>query len=561
MNYSNITGRAFNSTQFIKIDTGKVKPLQKNGRLIVPPELLVRISHEAISNLSFYYRQSHLRLMVNQYKSPGASENDKLVIGALLQNAVVSAQGDFALCQDTGTAMIYGWKDESVYTGADDEASLSLGIKDVYRDCYLRASQTAPLSFFDEYDTGTNLPGQITLYSNRDSQDGPVYRFLFGAKGAGSSNKTAYFSMSKALLEPIRFESFLEEQIKNLGTAACPPYRIAVVVGGTSPELNLETLKLATTEILDAAPEFGKNETMDEALKNGWIRRDPYWEERAREIGERSGLGAQFGGGSLIIDSRVLRLPRHAGSCPVSIGVSCSAHRNILAEINQQGIFIEALEKNPAEFLKKEGLDFLLPDSIGKRKTSSRHIPRINLDTSIKELQNVLSELFVGDKIYLSGKLLVARDAAHMKWHNLIKEGKPLPEYLYKHPIYYAGPAATPSGKIIGSLGPTTAQRMDIYAEELMSRGIALVTLAKGNRTAVWTEACRMYNGFYLGTIGGAAAIFAESNIVSDYVVDYPELGMEAVRLIEVQDLLAFIITDNKGNDLYQNIRSGNQAS
>lgn len=560
MNISRIIDQAFASTQFTKIDTGSVSSVLKDGRLIVPPELLYQTAYEALKNISFYLRKSHLELMTDQYKNPEASENDKFVIGTLLQNALVSSEGSFALCQDTGTAVIYGWKSESIHTGIDDEEVLSESIKDVYKNCYLRASQAAPSSFFDEYNTEDNLPGQISLYAVPDAPKGPAYRFLFAAKGAGSSNKTSYFSMTKALLEASRFDAFLREQIPLLGTAACPPYRIAAVVGGTSPEQNLEVLKLATTEILDTAsltapltaPLCTENENTEEARKKGWIRRDAYWENRLMEIGRLSGIGAQFGGISLLLDAKVLRLPRHAGSCPVSIGVSCSAHRNILAEINQDGIFIEALEKNPASFLQSKGLDSLLLHSgnTEEHRCTEEHsltpIPRVNVNQSIKDLQSLLGRFSIGDKMYLSGKLLVARDAAHLKWHELITSGKPLPEYLYKHPIFYAGPSASPPDKIIGSMGPTTAQRMDVYAEELMRRGIALITLAKGNRGAAWEKACKKYKGYYLGTIGGAAALFAEKNIVHDEVIDYPELGMEAVRLIEVKDILSFVIIGNK---------------
>jgi fumarate hydratase class I len=546
MNIFSLIEKTFARTPFTKIDTGSIKPLFKNDRLIIPPELLYQVTYNAFHDLSFYLRKSHLQLMIDQYKNPDASENDKFVIGTLLQNALVASQGDFALCQDTGTAVIYGWKSESIFTGIDDEDFLSRGIKDVYRDKFLRASQIAPRTFFDEYNTADNLPGQISLYAVKDFQQSPSYRFLFAAKGAGSSNKTSFFSMTKSLLEESRFDTFLQEQIHALGTAACPPYRIAVVVGGASPEQNLETLKLATTEILDDAPMFEANENAETARGKGWIRRDSFWENRIMEIGRQSGLGAQFGGTSLILDAKVLRLPRHAGSCPVSIGVSCSAHRNILAEINQDGIFIETIEKKPAELLRSNGLDSLLLQSEKKYESTSLHIPHVNLNQSIQDLQSELSQFSVGDKVFLSGKLLVARDAAHLKWHELITNEKPLPDYLLHHPIFYAGPAATPPGKIIGSMGPTTAQRMDVYAEELMSRGAALITLAKGNRSAAWTATCKKYHGFYLGTIGGAAALFAEKNIVSDEVIDYAELGMEAVRLIEVKNVPAFVIIDGK---------------
>jgi fumarate hydratase class I len=359
--------------------------------------------------------------------------------------------------------------------------------------------------------------------------------------------------MTKALLEKDRFEAFLEEKIKALGTAACPPYRIALVVGGPSPEFNLETLKLATAEALDAAPYLGEGE--DETAPGPLIRRDRYWEDRVMEIGKRGGLGAQFGGTGLLLDARVLRLPRHAASCPVSIGVSCSAHRNILAFIDREGLHMEKLAETPEAFLRSRGIDpyaaQIVPQAAAGARIGEASVPRINLNRPLKDICAELSALSPGDKTLLSGKLLVARDAAHLKWRALLAGGSPLPGYLFKYPIYYAGPAASPPGKIIGSLGPTTAQRMDPYGDEFMSRGASLITLAKGNRTALWQKACKTYGGFYLGTIGGAAALLAEENVVSNELLDYPELGMEAVRLIEVRDLLAFIIIDDKGKSLY----------
>ncbi|QQO08360.1 FumA C-terminus/TtdB family hydratase beta subunit [Breznakiella homolactica] len=555
MDFHRIVSAAFSGTRFRSVDTGGEMPRLEGGRLLIPPALLQAAAREAIRDFSFYFRESHLRLMAEAGASPEASENDRLVIRTLLQNAVVSARGEFALCQDTGTAIVYGWKDEGAVTGADDGALLSAGIAEGYKQNYLRASQVASTSFFGEFNTRDNLPAQIHIAAAGNTGDAPAYRFLFVAKGAGSSNKTSYFPMTKALLEKDRFEAFLNEKIRLLGTAACPPYRLAVVVGGLSPELNLEVLKLATTEILDSAPYFAEGE--DEALSRsmGWLRRDRYWEDRVSAIARESGLGAQFGGRALALDARVLRMPRHAGACPVSIGVSCSAHRNILAVIDESGLRIESMETNPGKFL-----EMITPRDKPvslETGTGTQSIPAVDLNRPIPEILSDLTRFKPGDKVLLSGKLLVARDAAHLKWHELLAEGKELPGYLMRHPIYYAGPAETPPDRPIGSLGPTTAQRMDIYAEEFMSRGASLITLAKGNRTKDWTEACRRYGGFYLGTIGGAAAILAEENVSASEVIDYPELGMEAVRLIEVRDLLAFVITDDKGSDLYADMVRG----
>ncbi|GHU02035.1 fumarate hydratase class I [Spirochaetia bacterium] len=522
-----IIDKAFSGCSFRRVDTGPLRPQFRETRLFVPPELLERAALEGFSDLGFYFRESHLKLLAARLDDPTSSANDKFVIGALLKNAAIAARGELALCQDTGTAIVYGWKDESVYTGIDDRSVLEKGIARAYKENYFRSSQTGASSFFDEYDTGTNLPAQVEIKSTRDGDPaGPRYRFLFVAKGGGSSNKTALFPMTKSLLEEKNFAAFLEEKINALGTAACPPYRLAVVVGGSSPEFNLEVLKLATTEILDGAPFFG-DALGDEHSGANRIFRDRYWEERAMEMGRRSGLGAQFGGNALLLDVRVLRLPRHAASCPVSIGVSCAAHRNMLACIDREGLHLESLVRSPEAV---------------SQTVSGTFSRRIDLDRPMDDIRRDLATLPIGAAVLLSGKLLVARDAAHLKWHERLAAGEKLPEYLYHHPVYYAGPAATPPGKTIGSLGPTTAQRMDPYADELMSRGASLVTLAKGPRSAVWKEACAKYGGCYLGTIGGAAALLAEEHVTSSELIDYPELGMEAVRLITVRDLPAFIV-------------------
>jgi fumarate hydratase class I len=564
MNIYPIINKAFQNTPFTALEGEK--PELRDGWLFVPPSLLRNLAEECLKSTAFYFRESHLACLAAALTDPASSANDRITLKALLKNAVIAAKGKLALCQDTGTAVIYGWKPESVVTGADDAAELEAGTESAYLKNHLRSSQVAPLSFFEEYNTGSNLPAQIHLEAVpctppsmpdacQDNAGDLSYRFLFIAKGGGSSNKTALFAMSKALLEEKTFEEFLEEKIGLLGTAACPPYRIAVVIGGTSPELNLDILKLATTEILDGAPYF-------EEGKGGYLLRDRYWEGKVIEIGRKTGIGAQFGGRQFFLDARVLRMPRHAASCPVSIGVSCSAHRNMLAYIDRNGARIEKLCFKPGAFLDSLGIGLsdvsLLSDSdknLAKTAKNARSgIYKLDLNLPVKDLCAELDGLRAGDRLSLWGKLLVARDAAHLKWHEHILAVKDLPGYLYRHPIYYAGPAAAPPGMHIGSLGPTTAQRMDCYAQELMSRGISLITLAKGNRSSAWTQACKKYGGFYLGTIGGAAALLAEENVVASEILDYPELGMEAVRLIEVKDLTAFIIVDNKGNELYRNL-------
>jgi len=574
MNIHTIIDASFHNTQFEPIPLDSPAITYKQDRLHITPEVLSKIAEEAFVRVSYYLRPSHLGLWAEHLNGNKLSANDRLVLEALLKNALIASEGKLPLCQDTGTATILGWKEESVYTGVDDEAYLSKGVLRSYTGHPLRSSQVGFRSFFDEFDTGNNLPAQVHIEALPDNPAGPEYRFLFIAKGGGSANKTALFQMTKALLEGEAFEAFLREKVAALGTAACPPYRLAVVVGGTSPEENLRVLKLATTELLDPAPYM--DEAPQKAVAPGqeprWLCRDRYWESILMNIARESGLGAQFGGSLLALDARVIRLPRHAGSCPVSIGVSCSAHRNMLAKINKEGLWLEKLEQHPLEFLKAKGGNaaqvaeaYLRTGAIRAGQRAERQggdsetgavveaasARKINLDRGINEALQELRGAAAGDRLLLSGYLLVARDAAHLKWHEAIQRGEPLPEYLTRYPIYYAGPAATPEGKVIGSFGPTTAQRMDSYGDELMSRGASLITLAKGNRTKAWVRACKTYGGFYLGTIGGAAALIAEENILESDVLDFPELGMEAVRRIRVQDLLAFVIIDDQGRDLY----------
>ncbi|MCX7788461.1 MAG: FumA C-terminus/TtdB family hydratase beta subunit [Spirochaetes bacterium] len=515
--------------------------------LQIDPLGIQKLAKEAFQDVSFFLRPSFLEKLNRILLDPEASANDRYVAETLLQNAVVAAEGFLPLCQDTGTATVIAWKGDRVWVqplvnggigsvgesnlpqSSLDEEALWKGIEEVYRTRYLRYSQIAPITMFEEVNTGTNLPPQIDIYAS----EGTEYRFLFIAKGAGSANKTSFFQESRALLEPEKLRSFLREKVRALGTAACPPYRLAVVIGGLSPEMNLKVLKLATTGLLDRLPEQGDGKEM--------MYLDREWSGILLQLAQESGLGAQFGGKYLALDARVIRIARHAGACPVSIGVSCSADRNILGRITQEGMFLEQLEKNPSRFLK----------DLGTQRVDRSIGIKIDLDRSLDEVRKDLSKLPVGSLVLLSGPLVVARDIAHARFFKRLQEGKGLPDYLYRYGVYYAGPAKTPPGYPIGSFGPTTAQRMDSYLEAFMREGASLVTLAKGNRAKSTVELCRTFGGFYLGTIGGAAALLAKEHIVSSEVLDYPDLDMEAVRLIWVKDFPAFILIDDKGNDLY----------
>lgn len=531
---------AFGSAFWDRVAVEAEGPRLDGERLLVTPRLLTEVAREAFRSVSYYVRRSHLEKLVAVLDRRDVSENDRFVTEYLLRNAVVASRGKLPLCQDTGTAIVYGWKSESVRTGVHDHRSLDEGAAQAYCRYNLRSSHVAPLSFFSDRDTGDNTPSQIHIDAVADPADGPEYRFSFIAKGGGSANKTALFQMTPAILEATAFEQFLREKLRALGSAACPPYRLAIVVGGTSAEENLRVLKLASTELLDLAPTKADGDSSS-------IYRDEYWEQRTMDIARETGIGAQFGGSSFAIDARVIRLARHAASCPISIGVSCVAHRNMLARINAGGVFFETLERDPEKLLRERGGRIAaLLDS----KQDDTALP-LDLDRPMLDLLKTLRTRKVGDRLLLSGTLIVARDAAHARWRRIIAAGDRLPAYLATHPILYAGPAATPEGAVIGSFGPTTAQRMDEYADELMSNKVALVTIAKGNRSSSWINACKKYGGFYLGTIGGAAALIAERHIVSNEVIDYPDLGMEAVRKITVSRLPAFIVTDDRGNDLY----------
>jgi len=537
------------------------------GRTIlrVEPAALRRLAREAFRDVNFLFRTANLEQWAAVLDDPSATTRDRYVCAALLKNAAIAAEGVLPTCQDTGTATVVAFKGESVFTGTDDAPALEEGVAEAYAAGGLRFSQMVPLSMFDERNTGTNLPAQIDIYA----APGDEYLFLFVAKGGGSSNKTVFLQKTKALLNDSALTALLREQVRALGVAACPPYHLALVVGGTSPEMNLKLLKLATAGALDALP--------DAPDGGGSPYRDREWEKRLMDIAAETRLGAQFGGKYLALDARVIRCARHGGSCPVSLGVSCSAHRNALACINANGVFLEAFDRNPARFLEKalpvlQQTSVAQPHSHGAQPHShgaqppsavvgdfSRPgaamlhdgIPHIQLDRPMDEVRRELARCSSGTLVLLSGTLIVARDIAHARFHALLKEGRPLPDYLLKHPVFYAGPAETPPGMVIGSLGPTTSQRMDEYLPELMARGASLVTLAKGNRTQVAAAACREFGGCYLGTIGGAAALLAKEHIIASEVIDHADLGMEAVRRIVVKDLPAFVVIDSQGNDFY----------
>jgi len=499
--------------------------------LKVEPAALERLAREAIREISFFLRPDHNEQVAKILGDPEASQNDKGVALAFLRNAEIAAQGSLPICQDTGTATIVGKKGQQVWTGAKDEEWLSKGVYRTYTEENLRYSQTAALDMYEEVNTGTNLPAQIDLYA----AEGSEYKFLFVAKGGGSANKTMLWQETKALLNPEKLEKFLVEKMKYLGTAACPPYHIAVAVGGTSAEQNLKTVKLASTKYYDALPTEGNT--------HGQAFRDVALEKRLLEAANKLGIGAQFGGKYFAHDVRVVRLPRHGASCPVGMGVSCSADRNVKAKINKDGLWIEDLDHNPGR---------LIP--VQYKTGKHEHGVKVDLDKPMKEILAELSRHPVSTPLLLTGTLVVARDIAHAKFKELIDSGKGVPEYLKKHPVYYAGPAKTPPGKPSGSFGPTTAGRMDSYVDQLQSHGASLIMIAKGNRSAQVTEACKKWGGFYLGSIGGPAAVLAEENIKKVECIDFAELGMEAVWKIEVENFPAFILVDDKGNDFFKKL-------
>ncbi len=499
--------------------------------LKVEPSALTFLAREAMREVSFFLRPEHNQQVARILDDPEASPNDKGVAMAMLRNAEVAARGELPICQDTGTATIVAKKGQQVWTGGNDEKALSKGVYLTYTQENLRYSQTAALDMYQEVNTGTNLPAQIDIYAT----EGAAYQFLFVAKGGGSANKSMLWQETKALLTPERLEKFLVDKMKYLGTAACPPYHIAVAVGGTSAEQCLKAVKMASTRYYDSLPTRGS--------KNGEAFRDLELEQRLLEAANHLGIGAQFGGKYFAHDVRVVRLPRHGASCPVGMGVSCSADRNVKARIDEKGIWIEELDHQPGRLV-----------SLGSKAARHEHGVEVDLGRPMKEILAQLSRYPVSTPLRLTGTLVVGRDIAHAKFKELIDQGKGVPEYLKDHPIYYAGPAKTPPGKPSGSFGPTTAGRMDSYVDLLQSHGASMVMIAKGNRSQQVTDACKKHGGFYLGSIGGPAAILAEENIKKVECLDFPELGMEAVWKIEVVDFPAFILVDDKGNDFFKKL-------
>ncbi|HET9594199.1 MAG TPA: fumarate hydratase [Anaeromyxobacteraceae bacterium] len=499
--------------------------------LKVSPDALAQVAREALRECSFFLRRAHNEQVAKILGDPEASPNDKGVALAFLRNAEIAARGELPVCQDTGTATVVGKKGQQVWTGVDDAEWLSKGIYETYTRENLRYSQTSALNLYEEKNTGTNLPAQIDLYA----APGAEYKFLFVAKGGGSANKTMLFQETKALLTPAALEKFLVDKMKYLGTAACPPYHIAVVIGGTSAEQCLKTVKLASTKYYDGLPAQGDG--------SGAAFRDLELEEKLLRRANELGIGAQFGGKYFAHDVRVVRLPRHGASCPVGLGVSCSADRNIKAKIDRDGVWLEELDHDPGSLIPG-------PYRTGKHE----HGVKIDLDRPMKEILAELTKHPVSTPLLLSGTLVVARDIAHAKFKELIDQGKGVPEYLKAHPVYYAGPAKTPPGKPSGSFGPTTAGRMDSYVDLLQSHGASMVMIAKGNRSQQVTDACKKHGGFYLGSIGGPAAVLAEENIRKVECIDFAELGMEAVWKIEVVNFPAFILVDDKGNDFFKKL-------
>lgn len=528
-NYAPLFQLGKDKTEYKLLTTDHVEVCNYGGRdiLKIAPEGLRLLAREAFKDVSFYLRKKHLDQLALILNDNEASDNDRYVAETLLKNACEAAGGVLPSCQDTGTAIIVGNKGEQVWTSSDDKKFLSHGVYDTYTKENLRYSQMAALSMFEEVNTQCNLPAQIDILS----APGDEYNFTFIAKGGGSANKTFLYQETKSLLNEESLIKFCKEKLPSLGTAACPPYHIALVVGGLSAESNLKTVKLASTHYYDPLPTSGDS--------TGRAYRDIEWEEKVLKIAQDTGIGAQFGGKYLAHDIRVIRLPRHAASNPVGLAVSCSADRNIKGKITRNGIFLEQLEENLASY---------------KNMPTTKTKPAIDIDLD-RPMADVIKDLDnypVGTLLHLHGTLVVARDIAHAKINDLLNNGKPMPDYFKNHPIYYAGPAKTPEGLVSGSFGPTTAGRMDVYVDRFQSYGGSLIMLAKGNRSATVTKSCQKHGGFYLGSIGGPAAVLAKESIIDVETIDFDELGMEAIRKIKIINFPAFIICDNKGNDLFQ---------
>ena len=500
--------------------------------LVVDPEALTVLARQATHDNAFMLRREHNEMVAKILHDPEASDNDKFVALTMLRNAEIAAKGELPFCQDTGTAICHGEKGQLVFTGADDEEKISRGVYDTYTQCNLRYSQNAPLNMYDEVNTGCNLPAQIDIHAT----DGDEYKFVFVAKGGGSANKTYLYQETKAIINPKTLVPFLVEKMKTLGTAACPPYHIAFVIGGTSAEKNLETVKKASIKYYDNLPTTGN--------EYGRAFRDVELEKELLEASRNIGLGAQFGGKYFAHDIRVIRLPRHGASCPIGMGVSCSADRNVKAKINREGLWIEKLDANPGELIPEE-----------MRNPEESNAVNIDLNRPMAEVLAELDKFPVATRLNLNGTIIVGRDIAHAKIKERLDAGEPMPEYLKNHPIYYAGPAKTPKGMASGSFGPTTAGRMDPYVDQFQKAGGSMIMIAKGNRSQQVTDACKNNGGFYLGSIGGPAAVLAKNSIKKVELLEYPELGMEAIWKIEVENFPAFILVDNKGNDFFKKIQ------
>ena len=519
------------TTEYIKLESNPIHSYDVNGKkiIIVTKDILENLAKEAFYQISHFLRADHLKQMSAIFQDIDASNNDKYVALTLLKNANVAAGGILPMCQDTGTAIVVGKKGSSIWTDFDDEEYISKGIWRAFKENNLRYSQLAPLSMFEEVNTKTNLPAQIDIMST----DSNEYSFLFVAKGGGSANKTFFYQATPSVIRTKKILDYLQPLIKNIGTAACPPYHLGIVIGGTSAELNMKTLKLATCKYLDNLPITGND--------SGRAFRDITMEKEILEMTIKYGIGAQFGGKYFCHDVRVIRLPRHGASLPISIGVSCGADRQVKAKINEKGVFIEKLEKNPSKYLPTISESTLSENSIS-----------IDLNQSMEKICSILSKYPVKTRVILNGTLIVARDMAHGKIKEKLDKNIEIPEYFKNHPIYYAGPAKTPNGMVTGAFGPTTAGRMDSYVKTFQDKGASRIMLAKGNRSKQVTDSCKKNGGFYLGSIGGPGAELAQNNITKVECLEYPELGMEAIWKIEVKDFPAFIIIDDKGNDFFQ---------
>lgn len=533
-NYEPTVQLGHDTTEYRKLEVigaGEVISVGGRSLLKVSQEALRTVAKQAFVDISFYLRTAHLKQLADELKDPEASDNDRFVIYTHLQNAVVAAAGNLPTCQDTGTAIVMGKKGQRVLTEGDDVEAISRGIWETYQERCLRYSQIAPLEMFKEKNTANNLPAQVDLYADTSTDHADEYNFLFIAKGGGSANKAYLFQSTPAVLNEKDLVAFVRGKLKDIGTSACPPYHLALVVGGTSAEANLKYVKLASCGYLDDLPTTGS--------PGGRAFRDLEWEKKILKIAQESKIGAQFGGKYFAHDVRVIRMPRHAASMPIGLGVSCSADRQIKAKITKDGVFLEKLETNPGRFLPKDKPELAPP-------------VKVNLNMGMEAVRRILSQFPVKTRVELTGTLIVARDAAHARIKQMVDSGKPMPQYFKDYPVYYAGPAKTPEGMPTGSFGPTTAGRMDSFVDQFQALGGSLIMLAKGNRSKAVTDACKKHGGFYLGSIGGPAAILAQSNIKKVELVDFEDMGMEAIRKIEVVDFPAFIVVDDKGNDFFE---------